>query len=58
MVLPYDLLKHRTDDGTAKVVMDVTEKVLNDAPPLEHFDLVNRSWLDALRSYYQLAPRA
>ncbi len=57
MVLPFDLLKHRAEGRSSKVVMDVTEKVLREAPPLAQFDLVNRSWIDALRSYYQLLPR-
>lgn len=58
MVLPFDLLKHRAEGRTSAVVMEVTEKVLREAPPLAHFDLVNRSWIDALRSYYQLLPRS
>lgn len=57
MVLPFDLLKRRTEGQSSEVLMDVTEKVLSEAPPLAHFDLVNRSWIDSLRSYYQLAPR-
>jgi hypothetical protein len=56
MVVPYDLLRHRAEGGT-HVVMNVTEKLLREAPPLEHFDKVNRSWVDTLRAYYQLSPR-
>jgi hypothetical protein len=56
MVVPFDLLRDRAEDGT-HVVIEVTEKTLRDAPPLEHFDKVSRSWLDTLRAYYQLTPR-
>jgi hypothetical protein len=56
MVVPYDLVFHLAEDGT-HVVMNVTEALLRQAPPLEHFDKVSRSWVDTLRTYYQLAPR-
>ncbi|QCO55498.1 PRC-barrel domain containing protein [Pseudorhodobacter turbinis] len=56
MVVPYDRLLHLAEDGS-HVVMDVTEKLLREAPPLEYFDMLNRSWLDNVRAYYQLAPR-
>jgi sporulation protein YlmC with PRC-barrel domain len=55
MVVPYDLLRHLASGGT-HVVIDATENLLREAPPLEHFDHVSRSWLDTLRSYYQLTP--
>jgi hypothetical protein len=56
MIVPYDRLLHLAKGGS-HVVMDVTRKLLSEAPPLEHFDMLNRSWLDKLRAYYQLAPR-
>ncbi|WP_138936654.1 PRC-barrel domain-containing protein [Roseovarius arcticus] len=56
MVVPYDRLLHLAKGGS-HVVMDVTEKLLSEAPPLEYFDMLNRAWLDKLRAYYQLAPR-
>jgi sporulation protein YlmC with PRC-barrel domain len=56
MVVPYDRLLHLAKDGS-HVVMDVTDKLLREAPALEHFDMLNRAWLDKLRAYYQLAPR-
>jgi sporulation protein YlmC with PRC-barrel domain len=56
MVVPYDRLLHLAKDGS-HVVMDVTDKLLLKAPALEHFDMLNRSWLDKLQAYYQLAPR-
>ncbi|MDA3859279.1 MAG: PRC-barrel domain-containing protein [Roseovarius sp.] len=56
MVVPYDRLLHLAKGGS-HVVMNVTEKLLREAPALEHFDMLNRSWLDKLRAYYQLAPR-
>ena len=56
MVVPYDLLRHLASGGT-HVVINATEKLLREAPPLEHFEKVNRAWLDTLRSYYQLTPR-
>lgn len=56
MVVPYDRLLHLAKGGS-HVVMDVTEKLLSEAPQLEHFDMLSRSWLDKLRAYYQLAPR-
>ena len=56
MIVPYDRLLHLAKGGS-NVVMDVTEKLLSEAPPLEHFDMLSRSWLDKLRAYYQLAPR-
>jgi sporulation protein YlmC with PRC-barrel domain len=56
MVVPYDLLRHLAKGGT-HVVVNVTEKLLEEAPPLEKFDMLNRSWVDTLRAYYQLTPR-
>lgn len=56
MVVPYDLLRHLAQGGT-HVVVNVTQKQLEDAPPLEKFDMLNRSWVDTLRAYYQLTPR-
>ncbi|MEH6830010.1 MAG: PRC-barrel domain-containing protein [Sulfitobacter sp.] len=56
MVVPYDRLLHLAKSGS-HLVMDVTEKLLREAPPLEHFDMLNRAWLDKLRAYYQLMPR-
>jgi sporulation protein YlmC with PRC-barrel domain len=56
MVVPYDRLLHLAQ-GDSHVVMNVTKKLLREAPPLEYFDSLNRSWLDKLRAYYQLAPR-
>ncbi len=53
MVVPYDRLVHLAEGG-GHVVMDVTEKLLREAPSLEHFDMLNRAWLDKLRAYYQL----
>ena len=56
VVVPYDLLRGLGEEGqTANV--NVTQALLQDAPPLEHFDEINRSWIDALRDHYQLAPR-
>ncbi len=55
MVVPFDLFRYLAKGGT-HVVMEVTEKVLRDSPPLEHFDKVNRSWIDSLRAYYKLTP--
>jgi sporulation protein YlmC with PRC-barrel domain len=55
MVVPYDLFRYVAKGGT-HVVMDVTEKLLREAPPIEHFDKVNRSWVDTLRTYYKLIP--
>jgi uncharacterized protein YrrD len=52
MVVPYDRMLHLAKGGS-HVVMDVTEKLLSEAPPLEHFDMLNRSWLDKLRAYRQ-----
>lgn len=54
IVLPYDLLTGRSEGGAR---INATSKLLRDSPPLEHFDDINRSWIDALRDYYQLAPR-
>jgi hypothetical protein len=56
VVVPYDLLTGLSDDGSHATVK-LTAKLIREAPPLEHFDEINRSWIDALRSYYQLAPR-
>lgn len=56
MIVPYDRLLHLAKGGS-HVVMDVTDKLLSEAPSLEHFDMLSRSWLDTLRAYYQLAPR-
>mgnify|MGYP002629454782 FL=1 len=56
VVVPYDLLRGLGEKGQTADV-NVTQALLQDAPPLEHFDEINRSWIDALRNYYQLAPR-
>lgn len=56
MIVPYERLLNLAKGGS-HVMMDVTEKLLREAPALEHFDMLNRSWLDTLRAYYQLAPR-
>lgn len=56
VVVPYDLLRDLGEKGQ-KANVNVTQALLQDAPPQEHFDEINRSWIDALRNYYQLAPR-
>ncbi|MBI1172899.1 hypothetical protein GC209_16015 [bacterium] len=54
MVVPYDLMEGLAADGH-HVAMNVTAELLREAPPLDHFDRISRSWLDALRAYYQVS---
>lgn len=53
LAVPVDLFSSFEDEGRS-LVLDLTEKRLNEAPQIETMDRVERHWVDTLRTYFQL----
>lgn len=53
LVVDVESVRRLAADGTHFVV-NIDSKTLNDAPQIEETDLASRSWIEMIRSYYQL----
>lgn len=53
LIVPIEKLRHQAAQDT-HLVLNLTSSELANAPQMEYADRLNRNWIDALRSYYQL----
>lgn len=53
LIVPIEKLRYQAEQET-HLVFDLTSSELKNAPQMEYVDRIDRNWIDALRTYYQL----